>query len=244
MRRRRTPIIALALASLAPLVLGCSAGPEQPILNQFFTASRLGDNSTLANFSTVVFEPRTQGTVTSFDIQSVAPEQRKPLNIKALAQAQADAKAADAEYTKRKDAYESENIDAIRRVLAAERQKTTLKGKDADVQVAWTNFRSGGAQISKRVFDARRSLAAESNVANISVDDPRNRVDLTKYEGEMVSKDVTVSASVRTPDNQTARKTLVVTMRRAVLTGERTITGRWIITGIKDASISGATPHS
>jgi hypothetical protein len=40
------------------------------------------------------------------------------------------------------------------------------------------------------------------------------------------------------------RKTLVVTMQRAVLTGEKTITGRWIITGIKDASISGATPHS
>jgi hypothetical protein len=244
MRRRRTPIIALALASLTTLVLGCSSGPEQPILNQFFTASRLGDNTTLANFSTVAFEPRTQGTVSSFDIQSVSPEQRKPLNIKALAKAQADAKAADAEYTRRKEVYESENIDAIKRVLAAERQKTALKGKDAEVQAAWTKFRSEGAQISKRVFDARRSLAAESSVASMSVDDPRNPVDLTKYEGEMVSKDVTISAPVRTPDNQTVRKTLLVTMQRAVLTGERTITGRWIITGVKDASISGATPHS
>jgi hypothetical protein len=244
MRRRRTPILALALASLTTLVLGCSSAPEQPILNQFFTASRLGDNTTLANFSTVAFEPRTQGTVASFDIQSVTPEQRKPLNVKSLAKAQADAKAADAEYTKRKEAYESENIDAIKRVLAAERQNTTLKGKDAEVQAAWTQFRSEGAQISKRMFDARRSLAAESNIANISVDDPRNPVDLKKYDGEMVSKDVTISAPVRMPDNQTVRKTLLVTMQRAVLTGEKTITGRWIITGIKDASISGATPHS
>jgi hypothetical protein len=244
MRRRRTSVTALALASLTLIVLGCSSGPEQPILSQFFTASRLHDNTTLANFSMVSFEPATRGTVSSFDIQSVSPEQRKPLNIKSLAKAQADAKAADAEYTKRKEAYESENIDAIKRVLAAERQRAAIKGKDAEVQATWTSFRAEGAQISKRVFDARRSLASESSVAKMSVDDPRNPVDLTKYEGELVSKDVTVAASVRTPDNQTAHKILIVTMQRAVLTGERVITGRWIITGVRDESVSGATQHS
>jgi hypothetical protein len=245
MRRWGTWILALASASLTTLVLvGCSSGPEQPILNQFFTASRLRDNTTLANFSTVSFEPGTQGTVSSFDIVSVTPEQRKPLNIKALAKAQAEAKAADVEYTKRKDAYESENIDAIKRVLAAERQNTAIKGKDTEVQAAWTKFRSEGAQISKRVYDARRSLASESGVASMSVDDPRNPVDLSKYDGELVWKEVTLSAPVKTPDNQNVKKTLIVTMQRAVLIGERTITGRWIITGIRDSSVSGATPHS
>ena len=138
MRRWRTWVLALASASLTTIVLvGCSSGAEQPILNQFFTASRLRDNSTLANFSTVSFEPGKQGTVSSFDIQSVSPEQHKPLNIKSLAKAQADAKAADAEYTKRKDAYESENIDAIKRVLAAERQSAAVKGKDAHPFYKW-----------------------------------------------------------------------------------------------------------
>jgi hypothetical protein len=245
MRRWRTCVLALASASVIAVVLaGCSSGPEQPILNQFFTASRLRDNTTLANFTTVSFEPGKQGTVSSFDIQSVSPEQRKPLNIKTLAKAQADAKAADAEYTRRKDVYESENIDAIKRVLAAERQSTAIKGKDAEVQTAWTQFRSEGAQISKRVYDAKRSLASESSVASMSVDDPRNPVDLTKYDGELVSKEVTISAAMRTPDNQSVTKTLIVTMQRAVLTADKVINGRWIITGVRDASVSGATPHS
>ena len=245
MRRWRTWVLALASASLTTVVfVGCSSGPEQPILNQFFTASRLRDNTTLANFSTVSFEPAQQGTVSSFDIQSVSPEQRKPLNIKTLAKVQADAKAADAEYTKRKDAYESENIDAIKRVLAAERQSTAIKGKDAEVQTAWTKFRSEGAQISKRVYDAKRNLASESSVASMSVEDPRNPVDLNKYDGELAWKEVTISAPVKRPDGQTVTKTLIVTMQRAVLTGDKVINGRWIITGIRDASVSGATPHS
>jgi hypothetical protein len=245
MRRWRTWVLALASASLTTLALvGCSSGPEQPILNQFFTASRLRDNTTLANFATVSFEPGKQGTVSSFDIQTVSPEQHKPLNIKTLAKAQADAKAADAEYTKRKDAYESENIDAIKRVLAAERQNMSVKGKDAEVQAAWTKFRSEGAQISKRVFDARRSLASESSIASMSVADPRNPVDLTKYDGELVWKEVTISAPVRMPDNQTVTKTMIVTMQRAVLTGDKVINGRWIITGLRDASVSGATQRS
>jgi hypothetical protein len=245
MRRWSTSVLALALASLTTLVLlGCSSSPEQPILNQFFTASRLRDNTTLANFAMVAFEPGTQGTVSSFDIQSVTPEQRKPLNIKTAAKVHADAKAADAEYTKRKDAYESENIDAIKRVLAAERQNTAIKGKDADVQAAWTKFRSEGAQISKRVYDAKRSLASESAVASLSVDDPRNPVDLTRFDGELAWKEVTLLASVRMPDGQSVKKTLVVTMQRAVLTGDRTLTGRWIITGVRDSSISGATQRS
>ena len=62
MRRWGTWILALASASLTTLVLvGCSSGPERPILNQFFAASRLRDNTTLANFSTVSFRPGRAG---------------------------------------------------------------------------------------------------------------------------------------------------------------------------------------
>ncbi len=129
-------------------------------------------------------------------------------------------------------------------MLAAERQSTAIKGKDAEVQTAWTKFRSEGAQISKRVYDAKKKLASESSVASMSVDDPRHPVDLAKYDGELASKDVTISATVRMPDNQTVTKMLVVTMQRAVLTADKVINGRWIITGVRDASVSGATQRS
>jgi len=245
MGRWTSSILAVTLASLAILASpGCSSGPEQPIINQFFVASRLRDNTTLASFSTVAFEPGTNGTVSGFSITGVSPEQHKPLNIKALARAQDEAKAADAEFTKRKDAYETQNIEAIRRVIEAENNKAPVKGKDAEVQAAWTKFRDEGAQVSKRVFDAKRSLAGQTSVAQISVEDPRNPVDLTKYDGELVSKEVTIAADVKLPDGQTAKKTLVVTMERALLKGDHDITGRWIITGIRDTSTSPATKTS
>ncbi len=226
------------------LVVACSGGPEAPILNQYFTASRLRDTTTLASFSTVAFEPRDQGTIGSFTIQSVSPEQRRPLNAKVLAKQQDEAKAADAEYTKRKETYENANLDAIKRVLEAKAKKASVRGKDADVQVVWNRFLEEGAQVSRRVYEARRQLASETSVAALSVADPRNPVDLTKYDGEMVSKDVTISAPVRLPNDQTVEKTLIVTLQRADLRGDHPISGRWIVTGIRDAAPSGATPHS
>jgi hypothetical protein len=242
-RRRLTMPGLLALTTLG--LTACSSPPEQPILNQFFTASRLLDYSSLDNFATVMFEPRTHGTVMSFTITSVTPEQHKVLNIKALAQAQDEAKAADAAYTKRKQDYESENREAVRRVLKAERENATLKGNDAEVQAAWVKFREEGVSISRRISEARTRLASESSIVELSVSsDPRNAVDLKKYDGELVSKDVTVSATVRLPTTQTAQRTLVVTMERAVLHGDKSITGRWIITNIKDPASAAAIKTS
>jgi hypothetical protein len=52
----------------------CSPRAEYPILSQFFAASRLRDLTALASLSTVVFEPTTDGIVTTFTITSVSPE--------------------------------------------------------------------------------------------------------------------------------------------------------------------------
>ena len=106
--------------------------------------------------------------------------------------------------------------------------------------------------VTNVTAEQRKPLTRETGVKtseaviSLSVADPRNPVDATKYEGDLVSKDVTIDAPVKLPNGQTAQKTLVVTMQRAELRGSRSITGRWIITGviIKDASGSAATPRS
>ena len=60
------------------MLLGaCTTRAEQPILSQFFAASRLRDLTALATLSTVVFEPTTNGTVTTFTITSVSPERQE-----------------------------------------------------------------------------------------------------------------------------------------------------------------------
>jgi len=232
----------LFVSLTALTVVACSGG-EQTILSQFFAASRLRDNTTLGNFSTVAFEPATQGIITTFSITNVTPERRKPLELKTLAKAQDDARAEDAAFTKRKEEYASQAGDALQRVVKAGRTGQ-LKGKDAEVQAAWFKLLDEGVVVARKVTDARRTLAAESAVVDLSVADPRNPVDTKKSDGDLVSKEVTIDAPVKLPSGQTAQKTLVVTLQRAELKGERPITGRWIVSGIKDASGTGATPRS
>jgi hypothetical protein len=225
-------------------IAGCSSAPEQPILNQFFTASKLRDNTSLQNFAIVTFDPRTEGIVSSFDITSVGAEQRKPLNVKLLAKTVDDVKAEDDEYTKRRQTFYMANQEAVVRALKAEREKAALKGKDAEVQAAWTKLREEGSVMSKKMSEARSKLASESAVVELSLSDPRNPVDYKKHDGELAAKEITLSASVKAPSGQSSQKTLIVTMERAVIKADKEINGRWIITGVKDQSTPAGTKSS
>jgi hypothetical protein len=234
MHQPRSRVPALGLASVALTLAFCS-GAEQSIVSQFFSASRLRDNTALDNIATVIFDPRTQGSVTTFSVQSVSPEQRKPLPLKALARAQDDAKAEEAAFTSRKEEYQNANLEAIQRVLKAERENGNVTGKDVDVQTAWTKFREESAATSKKVADARRSLKTETQFVDQSVNaGGRSAIDVTKYDGDVQWKDVTVTAPVRLPSGETVQKTLVLTLQRALLKGDKDLTGRWIVTKCRD----------
>ena len=52
---------------------GCSVPPERVLLGEFFAASRLRDLTALAKLSTIVLEPREQGTISDFELQSIGP---------------------------------------------------------------------------------------------------------------------------------------------------------------------------
>jgi hypothetical protein len=236
----RSLVLTLAAATL----IGCSSTPEQPLLRQFFTASRLRDNTTLAGFAATAFEPGTDGIVTTFSITNVTPEQRKPLTLKMLAKAHEDARAADTEFTKRKEAYQVENLDAIKRVIAAEHANGKIPPKDAAVQAAWSKFLEDGVAVARKVGDAKRKLASESMIVDMSINGGPTHVDVAKYDGELVSKEVSIAAPVKLPNGQTAQKNYIVTMQRAILQADKEMPGRWIITRIKDAAGAASTPRS
>ena len=63
---RMASVLAVALVTLT--VLSCAHDAERASLNQFFAASRLRDLTALQKTATVVFEPATDGIITSFDI--------------------------------------------------------------------------------------------------------------------------------------------------------------------------------
>jgi hypothetical protein len=234
------------VASVAVTLVACSSTPEQPILNQFFTASRLRDTTSLANFTTVAFEPNAQGIIIRFDITNVGAEQRQPLELRTLAKARAEAEMADTDFSKRKFAYQNENMEAIKRVLKAERENGRLAGKDAEVQAMWSKLVEDETAISRKVVDAKRKLASEKAIVDMSVNGTGagKATDVSKYDGDLVSKDVSISAPVKLPGGQTAHKNLILTMQRAVLKATPEITGRWIITSIRDASGSPSPPRS
>jgi hypothetical protein len=219
------------------LVAGCGGPAEKPILDKYFQASRLDDRMTLNNIATVSFNPNVEGRVQRFDIVSVSPEQRKPLRARELAEEERAAKEGEAAFTKRMKEYQDANLKAIETVLDHERKGTRPRGKELEVQTIWTKFREDTAVHQKRVSDARRRLNTERSLAEVSASDSENPIDATQWDGEVVSKDVTIDAKVRTPDGAVIDRKLVVTIERAELKKDGTQrNGRWIISDIRDAN--------
>jgi len=229
---------------LAPIVFtlvffsfACGAsGPEKMILDRFFQASRLRDNVTLGGIALVVFDKNTQGVVERFSVVSVSEPQITPLHLKELAKAHAEAMKASEDLNNRKRTYQDAHADELKRLLDAERQGQKIKGKDVAFQTSWNKWREDTAAVEKKVSLAREELSAERSVADISTFNPQTPIDPTQYDGEMASKDYTISANILTPDGQHVTKTLVVTLQQVRLKGDKgDITGKWIITRIKDA---------
>lgn len=61
----------LTVSLLTIALAACSSADERILLNQFFAASRLRDLTALRDVATVVFEPASDGIVTSFELLGV-----------------------------------------------------------------------------------------------------------------------------------------------------------------------------
>jgi hypothetical protein len=232
-RPRLSSLAVFALLALAAMMVGCSSAREEPLLRQFFRASQLRDNGTLSNFAAATFDPRTDGVVSSFEIVSVSEERKTPLALQDLAKAHETARQADDEFNKRKKSYQDSNLDAIERVLKAEAAGRPATGKDAAVQAAWRKWRDEAAVSAKAVSEARSKLNSDRPIAELSLQQGGQPVDVTGGAGELITKDVTINADVRAPSGETTQKKMVVTIQRALMTvGGQPRTGRWVITKI------------
>lgn len=227
--------VVAAVVPLAFLTTACSRPPEQAQLAQFFRAAKARDNTTLAMMSAVEFDPREQGTVDDFEITSVTPETRKPLGLKALLEAEAKARAAEAEFAKRKMEYQNANLPVIEQVVKLERDpKAKMTPAQQAVKAAWDKWRADSSTYTRAVSAARAAVTAGIGPAEASLTQPgQPPFDPASFDGELVTKDVAVAATVRSPQGATAAKNLTVTFARVVGTQAGTAReGRWIITKI------------
>jgi hypothetical protein len=227
--RRSARFVAVVLVAGA-----CSSGAEQPVLKRYFDANKLRDQGTLGSVATVNFDRDKDGAVDRFSVVSVGEERRTPLKLGEYAKAFQEAKAADDEFGKKIKAYQEENKEAIGRIRLAEAKKAKVSSKDVAVQAEWAKWRQDMSVHAKKTSEARKQLLRrERRTAEISTYDARRPIDIDEYDGDLVSKEVTIDAQVRKGD-QVSQQRMIVTMERAELKGpdgERN--GRWIITGIK-----------
>ena len=236
---RSSIAIALAIAPLALFTIACSSSPpEQRFLAQFFRAARARDNNTVAMMSAVEFDPREQGEVTDFDIKNVSDEKRTPLDFQALLAAQRKALDDDAEFKKRKIEYQNANMQQLEQIVKMERDPAAkFTPAQQKIKAEWDKWRADTTAYQKAVAAAKTALTATTGPAEASLTQP-GQPEFTpdKFQGELISKDVTIDAQVRTPDGQTQQKTLVVTIQRVEGTlGGVQRTGKPIIARIQGA---------
>jgi hypothetical protein len=230
--------IGVVIAPLALLAAACSRPQEQQYLNQFFRAARARDNSTLAMMSAVEFDPREQGEVVDFEITNVTEERRTPLDFKSLLDAERKAVSEQADFLKRKIEYQNANLPALEVIVKMERDPNAkFTPAQQKMKAEWDKWRADTAMHQKAVAAAKAAMTASTGPAEASLTQPGQApFSAEKFQGNLVSKDVTLNAQVRTPDGQTSNKTLVVTIQRVegTLDGAQR-TGRPIITNIQGA---------
>jgi hypothetical protein len=237
MRRRRLAVLALVASTLA-FVASCSGGSEKKLLEDFFRASRVRDNVTLGNFAIATFDPRTDGIVQSFDVVSITDEKISPLPLKQYAKAVEDAKEADTAFSTEKRTYQNANIVAIDRVLKTVAAGKTVSAKDVAVKDAWEKWSTDAINHKKAVSEAQRRLNDARGLAELSLSRPNGAtVDATQYDGQLVTKEITFNATVRSPQGQTSTKPMKALLQRAVVKDEsgKDLKGRWIVTSVTAA---------
>lgn len=234
MSRNTAAVLVAAGLAAAGSAAGCGGGGEErSLIRNFFTASRVNDRTTLGNIAMVAFDPAQDGSVGGFDVETVSEEQRRPLRMRELGAAVAEARQAEQDHAGRMKAYQDENLDAIARVVEAERAGEAVRRRDQSVQEEWRKFRDEDQDLSRAQSDAESALAAESAVAQVSAYDPNNPIDVQAFEGELVTKEVTINATVDR-DGSSEERMMAITLQKVELDGpDGMIDGRWVIADIQ-----------
>jgi len=222
---------------LAVIAVACGGNAdEKTLFNKYFMASKMNDNLTLANIATVAFDPKADGQMQGFSIVSVSEPKSTPLELKAR---QADLqKVLDEEkaFTEKKKKFQDDNTEAVDRILKAESKKKPVTGKDAEVKKEWDKFKDEQSAISGKLSDARRKANAGRGLVEISVQDQRNPIDVTAFDGVINSKEVAIEGTVKAEGGATAPKKFLFTLQQAILknVNGKDREGRWVIVDRKD----------
>ena len=233
---KRSLIVITALFAGGGFLTACGGGGEEDqLVRAFFQASRFNDRSTVGNMSMVFFPPDEEGIASSPSIDSMQEEQRVPLRMQELNEALVDARQAENDFREEKKMYQDENEEAITRVIEAERAEEDVAGADEEIQEMWNNLVDEERSYAQAVSDATVDLNRAVQIANASVFDPSNPIDVTTYDGDVITKDLTVTASIE-KDGSSSDRTMTLTIQQVEIRGgesDELVPSRWIITALE-----------
>ena len=233
---KRSLVVITALFVGGGFLTACGGGGEEDqLVRAFFQASRFNDRSTVGNMSMVFFPPDEEGIASSPSIDSMQEEQRVPLRMQELNEALVDARQAENDFREEKKMYQDENEEAITRVIEAERAEEDVAGADEEIQEMWSNLVDEERSYAQAVSDATVDLNRAVQIANASVFDPSNPIDVTTYDGDVITKDLTVTASIE-KDGSSSDRTMTLTIQQVEIRGggsDELVPSRWIITALE-----------
>ena len=233
---KRSLVVITALFAGGGFLTACGGGGEEDqLVRAFFQASRFNDRSTVGNMSMVFFPPDEEGIASSPSIDSMQEEQRVPLRMQELSEALVDARQAENDFREEKKMYQDENEEAITRVIEAERAEEDVAGADEEIQEMWNNLVDEERSYAQAVSDATVDLNRAVQIANASVFDPSNPIDVTAYDGDVITKDLTVTASIE-KDGSSSDRTMTLTIQQVEIRGgesDELVPSRWIITALE-----------
>jgi len=230
------PTTLLALVMSAVLFDGCSSPPiEQQLLTTFFRAARVRDNTAMASISAVGFDPRTEGSVQDFTIDSIGAQEHRTLQLQQLMDDEAKVRADQVEFTKQMRDYHNANVAAIDRATKARQANQPVVGQDAAALAAWSKWDSDSRDRERAVSQARQRVTRERATALASLTPVgRDDMDVTGMDVDIITEPVTVTAQVQSPTGETAERKMVVNLQRASgKKGDQVMEGRWIIMSIQ-----------
>ena len=233
---KRSLVVITALFVGGGFLTACGGGGEEDqLVRAFFQASRFNDRSTVGNMSMVFFPPDEEGIASSPSIDSMQEEQRVPLRMQELGEALVDARQAEEDFREEKKMYQDENEETITRVIEAQRAEEDVAGADEEVQEMWGNLVEEERSYAQAVSDATVALNRAVQIANASVFDPSNPIDVTTYDGDVITKDLTVTASIE-KDGSSSDRTMTLTLQQVEIRGggsDELVASRWIITALE-----------
>ena len=233
---KRSLVVITALFVGGGFLTACGGGGEEDqLVRAFFQASRFNDRSTVGNMSMVFFPPDEEGIASSPSIDSMQEEQRVPLRMQELGEALVDARQAEEDFREEKKMYQDENEETITRVIEAQRAEEDVAGADEEVQEMWGNLVEEERSYAQAVSDATVDLNRAVQIANASVFDPSNPIDVTAYDGDVITKDLTVTASIE-KDGSSSDRTMTLTIQQVEIRGggsDELVASRWIITALE-----------